>query len=251
MQKTKIILIKNLLFPVAGLAVFFTVWAIAAAALGVPLFLPGPWTTFIAALKLLSTGDFWMRMGFSFGVSVASFAVSFVLALALSLLSILFGLKSAFSPLLTIIRSVPIAAVMTLIWFWTGARITPMIVGALIVLPVLYASFFVTLSSADRDLLGTARVFGCGRAGLVRFVYLPLLRHSLIESSASGLSLTLKVVISAEIVVSTVNSMGGLIDARSSPDATGHLAATLLVAFFCILIEFLVRLPLRLIDSRE
>lgn len=243
-------IIKNLLFPVIGLTGFFVAWSIAAAVYNKPLLLTGPWVTALTAVKLLGTGNFWLRIGFTLLISVASFAISFVFALGLALLSVLVGIKNVFSPVLTIIRAVPTVAVITLIMVWTNASVTPIVVGVLIALPVLYTSFLVTLASADKDLIGTALVFGCGKAGLVRFVYLPLLRRSLIENSASGLSLTLKVVISAEIIVSAKNSIGQFIEsARISFEAAEPLAAALLVAFLCILLEFLIRLPLKAISD--
>lgn len=235
-----------MLYPIIGMAIFFCIWAVGAAIYDNPLLLESPWVTFLAAIRLLGRSNFWLRIFNSFITSLVSFFVSFLVALVLSLVSVLFDVQKIFSPVITIIRSVPTMAVIILILLWTDARATPVVVAALITMPVLYSSFMVSLKSTQKELIETAQVFGCGRWGIIKFVFLPSLKRAMIEGWASGLSLSLKVVISAEIFASTKNSVGQFIKAANINLETANVLATaILVAFLCILIEFLIRLSLK------
>lgn len=245
-MKNSNIILKNIMYPIIGMAIFFCIWAIGAYVYDNPLLLENPFVTLKAAFKLLTEGNFWLRIANSFFSSLISFCFSFIVALFLAIISVIFKIQKIFEPIITIIRSVPTMAIIILILLWTDAKTTPIIVAALITMPVLYSSFMVSLKGIQKELIETAEVFGCGRLKVIRYVFLPGLKRAIIEGWASGLSLSLKVVISAEIYASTKNSVGQFIKvANINLETANVLATAILVAFLCIIIEFLIRLLLK------
>jgi len=244
-KKNVKILIKNLAFPVIGIVGFLFVWGVASALYGVPAILPSPLSALRGAGRLLIEGVFWQAFVGTLLRSLAAFLISFGLALILALLCAVFDAKQIIAAPIAIVRSVPTIVVISLFLLWTdSASATPVLIAILVIFPTVYSSFTAGIEKTPLAVVESARVYGANRLELVRFVYAPSLASNIAENIASGFSLTLKLIVSAEFMVWTRNSLGAFIHnyrtVRFMADRV--MAATLFVAVFCIIFEYSVRI---------
>lgn len=244
-------LIKNILFPVVGVSLLLAIWAIAAAVVGAEIILPSPWSALKSAVALLGEGEFWARLGGTLLRALISFAISFALAFVAALLCAVFGAEKILSPLVTISRAVPTIAVILLFVVFAGARITPIIVAALVVFPTLFSALSLTASSVEKNLLDAAKIEGAGKAALIKYVYLPTMLPTAAEGAAGGVTLSVKLVVSAEVLAQTAMSIGGLMQsAKAYLDTPRLFALAAVITLFCIGAEAVLRVPLKKLTPR-
>lgn len=97
-----------------------------------------------------------------------------------------------------------------------GSKITPVIVASLVVFPTLFTMFYSALSGIDKAYVEGVWLEGGGRLSIIRYVYVPFMHTSLIEGAGSGLSLSLKLVVSAEAIAQTALSIGAMMKQASA-----------------------------------
>lgn len=243
----------NLLYPLISIALMLTVWAIAAAAIGEPLILPSIGETFRALFNLAGRGYFWRSFFASVGRALVAFICSLVIAAALVTLGkICPPLEKIISPIVTFLRAVPTMSVIFLLIIWVGPSFAPPFTTLLIIMPTTYSAIKSAVEGVDKNLLDMAKVYGVSRKKAVGKIVVPATLPPIVEASAGAMTLCVKLVIAAEVLSLTAYSLGGIMQASNVTLATARLAAVTAAAVaLCYLLEFLIRLPLKIIGKKR
>ena len=157
-----------------ALAFWLGVWALLAWIVDRELLLPRPVTVARRLASLVVTAPFWRVTAVSLGrilLGAVLGAVGGVLTAAGT--SRYRFLDAVLSPLLSVIRSTPVASFILLVLIWVGRDILPCVIVFLMVLPVVWGNVSVGVAATDRQLLEMARVYRFGRWQTVRRVYAP------------------------------------------------------------------------------
>ncbi len=229
----------NVFYPLLALALALAAWAVWAAVKDMPYLVPMPATVLKRFFSLGGSGEFWIDVLATIGRSVGCFALSFALALLLATLGGLCKpLHRVVSPIVSILRAAPTVAVIFILYAFMAKDSMSVVVGFLIAFPALYSSFYSAIEGVDRDLLDMAKLYKVRARDRVLSIYLPSIAPTLFDSSRSTLSLTLKVVIAAEILTSIPKSMGRNIQfAYASFDISALFAWTLIAIVFSFVLE--------------
>lgn len=232
----------NIFYPLLACAIMLAVWAIAAKVKDDAFVLPMPDVVLNRFFALGSERGFWLAVSATLLRTLICFVTSFVLALLLASLSGLFDpLHRVLSPIVSFLRSAPTVAVILVLYAFVGSDSMAIAVGFLIAFPILYSAFHSAIVGVDRDLLGMAKLYGVSAFDKIRFIYLPSVADCLFDTGRSTLSLTLKVVIASEILISISRSIGGKIQvAYASANASYLLAWTLIAIVFSFVLEGVV-----------
>lgn len=185
------------------------VWQAVAMLVGKPVLFASPLDTAKALAALVPTGDYWASVLGSLG----RIALGFFLALALGLLIGVAAfrlslLRTLLSPLLTTVKTVPVASFIILILVWFGSDSLAVIVALLIVFPQIYFATISGLESASRELLELSEVFRVSRWRTAWQVYRPALWPYLMGACASALGMSWKAGIAAEVIGTPEHSIG-------------------------------------------
>jgi ABC-type nitrate/sulfonate/bicarbonate transport system, permease component len=182
---------------------------------------------------------FWRAVFGSLLRTLLCFLIAFVSALIMAALGGLFPpLHKLLAPVVSFLRSVPTMAVILLIMLWMNYQNAPLFIGFLIAFPLLYSAFYTAITGVDRDLLEMAKLYKVSAKNRILRVYIPEIAPSVFDVSGSTVSLTLKVVIAAEVLCYTKNSIGiNMIRANQAADIAYLLAWTLLTVFLSFLLE--------------
>ncbi|MCM1306431.1 MAG: ABC transporter permease subunit [Bacteroides sp.] len=231
----------NIFYLLLALAIALALWAIIAKAKNNELVLPMPSAVLGRFFRLGGEVGFWQSVGWSILRTLGCFALSFVSALLFASLAGLFNpLHRVLSPIVSFLRAAPTVAVILILYaFMPEKDALSIAVGFLIAFPIMYAAFYSAITGVDRDLLKMAKLYKVRGLDKILFIYLPSIANCLFDTGRATLSLTLKVVVAAEILTNVSQSIGGKIQFANSTSEISYLLAWTLVAIvFSFVLEF-------------
>lgn len=224
---------KNLIV----LAFWLAVWQILALALGKPLLLPGPPAVLWRMVELMLTADFWHTVVLSLGRILLGVVCAVVLGVALAVATSCSKLlHSLFSPLITVIKSTPVASFIILVLIWVGRDILPSVIVVLMALPVVWSNVSTGITTTDALLLDMAKVFRFSPWKKLRRVYVPSVMPHFLAACRSCLGLAWKAGVAAEVLTVPSVSIGKMLYESKLYWETLDLFAWTLVVIICSLI---------------
>ena len=234
MKKT----LKNLL----AAAFWIAVWWLLAARIGSQLLLPTPPATIARLFALAGTAELWRTVFTTLLRILLGAAVGVVLGTLLAVLTCSVSLlRTLFAPLLTVIKSTPVASFIILLIIWLGRDVLPAAIVVLMVLPVVWANVSAGIDGTDRQLLELAAVYRFPPLRTLRRVYIPAVLPHFLAACRSTLGLAWKAGVAAEVLTMPAVSVGRkLADAKSYSETLDLFAWTLVVIICSLLIEHLL-----------
>ena len=234
---------KNKLLRACAVGLFWlVVWDIAAWAVQLELLLPSPLYTIQKLLSLAVTKAYWVSIIISLVRILIGYVSGCIIGVALGFFLYRFRLIDAlFSPVLSVIRSVPVASFIILALVWIGRDSIPQFIAFLMVLPVVSANIKTGFSAIDRDLAEIAAVYHFSKRKKAELLYKPAVMPYFVTSAHVTLGLAWKAGVAAEILASLSKSIGGNIYTSKIQLETDALFAwTITVILISILFEFLL-----------
>lgn len=234
----------NIIYPVIALFAFILIWYIIAKIVNLEVILPTPGRSFAQLGKIIQENTFWVALGNTLLRAILSCFIAMVAALVLAVLSALFKPVYYFlSPIVIISRAVPTMSVILLSLIWFTANITPMFIALLIIFPMLYAQFYSSFSHIDTDLIEMSKLYRVSKRNMVTKFFIPYILPSYFDSVRSAISLNVKLVIAAEVLAQTRNSMGVMMQRASIfLDTASLIAWTIAAVIVSYLLEMIVAL---------
>ena len=231
----------------AAVLVFWCgIWILAARLVGRELLLPSPGQVLLRLRELAGTANFWITIGCSILRVLSGILSAGVLGILLAVLTEKSALlKALLSPVMTLVKSTPVASFIILALIWLGRGILPAVISGLMVLPVVWANTAAGIRAQDPQLLEVARIYGLSRGRIFRRITLPTVLPHLRSALSSVLGLGWKAGIAAEVLTVPQPSIGKMIfDSKLYLETTSLFAWTTAVILISLVIE---KLLLRLI----
>ncbi len=236
-----------------GIIILFwlCIWQLAAVMIHNDILLVGPFQVGRALLINIVKADFLRIVLCSAGRIGLGFFAALFGALLCGALSYRYTLLEEFlSPVITMIKSVPVASFVVLLLIWFGSSRLSFFISFLIVFPNVYVNTIAGLKSTDRQLLEMAEVFGVGAWNRVCFLYRPALMPYLAGSLKISLGMSWKSGVAAEVIGIPQYSIGErLYMSKIYLDTAGLFAWTLLVILLSFLFERAVLYLLKKLDD--
>lgn len=223
----------NLILPIITVFAVLLLWTVAARAVGSEYILPSVWLTAKALVNVLGEGEFYAALGGTLIRSLISFGLSFSIAFVLALASE--KLKYAeriIAPVVGIIRALPTVAVVLLLLFWTNSLIAPVIVTMLVVLPTSYTQLKSAFEAVDKSVVEAGRVDGAKESEVFFYLELSLIKSSALRAAGGGISLNFKLMVAAEVLAQTANSIGYILNTAKVYFEIARMLAVVTVAVF-------------------
>ncbi len=213
------------------------------------LILPGPKAVFEKWLAIAFTKPYLTAVGNSLARIIAGFVLG---VLAGTLLGIATHCSKTadivLSPIIKIIRAVPVVAISILLFLFFKSNTLPICIVCLMVMPVIWQTVYDGLNTPDQKLMEMAKVFDLSRTKTFFYIKVPCLSYSLMSSAVNALGLAWKSGIAAEVICLPKNSLGSALwQSKGSIEFDQVYAVTLTVVILSIVIEFLLKLSVKLI----
>ena len=141
-----------------------------------------------------------------------------------------------------VIRAVPVVSFILFVLLWTRRGLVPVVVSALMVLPVVWGNVGRGIRETDPKLLEQAGALRFSRLKTVRLVYLPSVRPYFLSAVVTSLGLAWKSGVAAEVICPPKLAIGTEISqARTALETPELFAWTLVIIALSLLLEGLVR----------
>ena len=235
-------LLKNGIQSLAVFALLIGAWCAAYAAVGNELLVPAFSDCMKELWKLVVTGGFWQGVGNTLLRVAAAFSLSFVLAVVLATVAYIYPrLGKGISAVVAVARTLPTLAIALILLVWWGADDAPVAVAFLSLFPTLYAGTAAALSQVDSGLIEMSRVYKVPLKKRIFCLYLPSAAPYVVREAGSAAAFALKLVVSAEVLVNTYKSLGGMMQESriylDIPELFALVCATvllgLIIELFC------------------
>ena len=242
--------VRKTLRTIAVLLFWLLVWALAARTVGQELLLPSPLQTAQKLLSLMMTADFWLTVARTMLRVLAGILAAVVLGVLLALLTHWSALARALlSPIMTLLKSTPVASFIILALVWLGRSAVPVFIAGLMVLPVVWANVSTGLARVDPQLMELAAVYKLPRARILSRIVWPSVLPYLRSALRSALGLGWKAGIAAEVLTVPPYSIGkNIFESKLYLETTELFAWTVAVVLLSFLIE---RVLLLLVEGKK
>lgn len=223
-------------------AFWLSVWALLARLIGKPLLLPPPIAVLRRLGELVCLPDFRMTAAVTLLRILCGAAAGTVLGIASAALTCRFRLvRALLSPLLGVVKAMPVASFIILLLVWIGRDMLPAVTAALMVLPVMWANVSAGIGAVDPQLKELARVYRFPPMQTLRRVVLPAVRPHFLSACRSALGLAWKSGVAAEVLTVPRRSIGRMLyESKLNLDTTDLFAWTAVVVLCSVVIEKLL-----------
>ena len=240
-NKTLKQILKSLIILIFWLAVWETASLLVRDEL--KIFLPGPVTVFRKWIEVGFTADYLLSAGATLLRIFAGFVCGTVTGFILGILTADSKLiNSLVSPLLRIIRAVPVVSFIILAFLFIEVDTLPVFISFLMVVPLVWQTVRDGLNSTDKELLEMCRIYKVGKIRALFRVRLPACLPEIISACVSALGFAWKSGVAAEVLCTPALSLGHRIySAKAALDFDEVYAVTLTVVILSLIIEFLLK----------
>lgn len=235
--------IKKLLKWIAVALLWLTVWQFAAAAVGKEILIPYPRAVFLTLIRLCREREFWVAVIYSLLRITAGYLSGIaagVVGAVLSARSKVF--KAVFSPVLHLVRAVPVASFIILALVWIKSAYLSVFISFLMVTPMIWSATESGIENIDVRYLEMAKIFNLSRIKTLFEVKLPFLLPSFTAAAANALGFAWKSGIAAEVICRPSGSIGRLLqDAKLYLETPAVFALTAVVALLSLILEIIIK----------
>ena len=237
--------VLNIILPIVSLVAIAAIYAIISKAVDIELIVPSVGATAKSFFELLGKGYFYKAVFNTLLRSALAYILAFAVAACFAALTSYFKvLRSAFSPIVVIIRVLPTMSLILLALIWFDSFQSTVLV---VIFPMLYTCLIDAIDGVDKDLLQMAKIYGVGKGRTVAKLYIPQMLPGVLTGVKSSAALNFKLVIAAEVLAQTADSIGVNMQLAKLDLDTATLLAWTVAA---IVIGGIIELAISLIAKR-
>ena len=225
-------------------AVFWlAVWWLLALIVGKELLIPSPPLVVRTLLELVVTGAFWRYTGLTLLRITLGLLLGIVLGILTALLTNRFSwLHALLAPAVRVVRATPVASFIILVLLWVANGRVPVVISALVVLPVIWESTAAGLRSVDQNLLEFARAYRLTRWDTWRRIVIPSMLPQLAAAVCTAIGLAWKSGVAAEVLCLPKAAVGTQVYfSKLYLDTPALFAWTLVVVALSLTVERIAR----------
>lgn len=210
-------------------------------------FLPTPWTVLQTLAGLCATGEFWATIALSLGRILMGMVFGTLLGILLAALTCASAWADRLlSPMIRMIRAVPVASFILLVMLAVYRATVPTVIVTLMVLPVVWSGVNQGIRQADGQLLELARAYRFSRWKKVKLVYLPSVQPYLLSAVTTAMGLAWKSGVAAEVLCTPRQAIGTEVyNAKFYLEIPTLFAWTAVLVILSLTMEWLLSTALR------
>ena len=200
---------KDNIFFILGIVSIFIFWIILSIIVNNQFAMPKVDKAGMALKELLSSSKTYGIRGLTILKILLTILIAFVVSIILVGLSTLSRKFRAFvSPIITLLKTVPVVVVILLFLFLFSRNTTPIFVALLVIMPLMYEALLNGVSNIDEAIINETKMISKTNLFVLRKVYLPLTKPYIILAVLQSVGLGLKAMVMAELIAQTKNSIG-------------------------------------------
>ncbi len=243
MQNKAINIVKKLL----TLAFWLALWQIIALVVDETYFVPTIKETASAFLEIVKNDGFIRIILLTCARVVGGICLGCALGIFFAVLcSYIKLLRELLSPVITVIRSTPVASFITLLWVLLSGNALSVVIATLMVMPIIWQNMLDGFDSIDKNLSEVLQIYPVSFSRRLKILIFPTLKSYFVPAFITSVGLGWKAEIAAEIVGYVKHSIGGSInDAKDFSNTPKVFAWTIVIITLSIILEKLTKFLLK------
>lgn len=189
------------IITIVSALVLLLVWYAAAKFINLPIILPTPVEAVKILISYIRTEAFWQAVGATSIRALRSFLITLTVGTVAGLAAgWLPWVRAALSPLITVVRTIPVMSVILLAFIWFSSGTVPVFAAFLMSFPILFENVFTGVVQTDKKLLEMGQIYRLSTSQQLYHITIPSLLPYLIAGARGTIGMTWKVVIAAEVL---------------------------------------------------
>ena len=182
------------------------------------------------------------------GYSLLDLFIAIVVATSIGiLLGTITGLRpeiyKVFKPLMSFFRILPVIVLILMVMLYSNLDYVASIVSSLVLIPIIYEGTYQGIIKVDKDITNAYRLDTKFNFRVLTKIYLPLISSTLRTALITALGVGIKVVITAEYICGSNNSLGrAIINALAQAEYSLLYSYSIVLIILILGIEFLPKL---------
>ncbi len=175
---------------------------------------------------------------------ILTVSISFVLALFCSILAgSITRVKDFLKPIMTLMRTTPVAAVIIILLMIFGNIKSPYIITSLVILPIMYEGILVSFENIDQGIIDEVKMLSNLNFRVAKEVYLPIVTPQILSTLVATIGLGLKVMVMSEFIAQPNNTIGYvMLQEKNFLEMDYVFAWTIILVVFVLLVEELLKI---------
>lgn len=244
--------LKKILTTAAAVLFWLVIWQIAAWKTDSSIILVSPVDAVKRLCELAVMGEFWQSVLFSAGRVLLGFILGLTVGTVLALVSAKVKLvRTLFSPLISVMKSIPVASFTILALIWIGSKNLSVLVSFLICVPIVCSNMLEGLDQLDPKLREMAVTFRIPPWRRFVGVYISQLLPYFRSASRLAIGLCWKSGVAAEVIGIPNGSIGEkLYQSKVYLETADLFAWTITVILLSYLCEKIFAMIINLLQKR-
>lgn len=242
----------NILFYTLGIITILVVWEILNKT-GNDFVVPSIASVLKDTLKLLTDGESLVLIGKTILRLLLIVFISFVISFIFAIFSYKSSkFKSYISPVISLIRTIPVATFVVILLILIGSKKSPTIITLFVLIPIIYESLLNSFKTIDKDIIEETKLISNIDLRIIITIFIPIKIRNILSTLLSSIGLGLKVLIMSEVITQSSNTIGGIIanEKGSYFNMTRVFSWTLILIIMVMIIEILIRICEKKIDIK-
>jgi NitT/TauT family transport system permease protein len=220
-------------------AFWILAWHIISAVVAREILVPSPARTLEAFFMLAKTQKFWNAVVYS----IVRIIIGFIMAMAAGTLGAILSYRFKFfefisSPILSLVRTIPVASFIILALVWIKSDVLPLFISFFTVTPIIWDTVLAGIRNTKKAALEAASVDGAGKWSQLFYIIIPGLAPSFFSAAVTGLGFAWKSGVAAEVICRPKFSIGSMLqDAKTYIESPELFALTATVIILSLIIE--------------
>lgn len=170
-----------------------------------------------------------------------SYSVSLTLALVLAITAYYRKFYRMINPYISILKTIPTISIILIALIWLGNEKSIYLIANLVIIPILYETFFYHLKNIDPKLIDVSKVYQFDYIKKVRFLYYYPLLEGLMVSLKQTFGLCFKVIVMAEVIGQSQRGIGAQIqNEKVNLEMVGVFSWTIILIMVVLVIDLVL-----------
>ncbi len=202
-------------------------------------YLPSPLETLITLLELLVQKPTYFVILSSIFRVLSAFIIALILGITLGIIA---GLNSHFfdllQPVLVAVKSTPVVSFIIITMVYLPSQAVPVFCGILLGLPIIYYNIIEGIHNVDPLLINMATLYQVKKSKIIKKIYFPSIVPYMGAGIITGIGVTWKGTIAAEVISAVRHSIGqNIYNAKVCLEMREVFAWTILIIIWSLLFE--------------
>lgn len=234
--------IRKYSFYLTGILIIILTWIIYSNSQNNEIIFPSLSNILNSLLNLLKEKRTYILLLSTIGRIIGSLLSAFLISLIITLIYSISNVSiNLFKPILTISKSTPLIIISLFIWMAFSSDFGPIFINILMVVPIITEGLINGINSIEKDLVDQIKLEPINKIKKYIFLDLPINKNIIIMVLLQTFGLSFKVMIMAEYICQTNNSIGKTLNIiKGNLEMNNLLAWGIIIVIIVSIIEIII-----------